>query len=565
VYLRRSSRTNKNGTTTSYLSLAHNYRDPDSGVSKPKILHSFGREDELDPHALERLMASIARHLDVAVPGSGLDDGDPAALDLEPIDGRDLGGVWVLDQLWSRLGIGQQIRKLARSPKHRPGRKLDPALLERIVFALVAGRALAPSSKLEAARWIREEVYIPGLAEVDHTACYRAMDWLLEHLEVLQETVFFAVADLLQLDVDLIFFDTTSTYFEVPFEDGELDGDEGGLRKRGHSKDSRPDLPQVVIGMAVTTGGLPVKLWVWPGDTQDQTVLAEVKQDLAGWRLNRTVWVVDAGFTSKENRKVLTGGGSGFIIAEKLRGNEAAAVEARSRQGRFRTVDDTLQVKDIRVGEGIDQQRFVMVRNLDAAAHDAHVRDRLVALLADRIEGSDALDPDARAELRGRIREKPGLWRYLRVTPSGLLRIDRAKITAEQRLDGKSLLRTSEMETDAAEIARGYKALLEVERGWRELKQLELRPVYHRKDQRIIAHVQLSWLALLLIRTAEIATGDTWRNLAAELDRMQLQTYDTGHGTVSQRTRLTAKHSSILERLGLPEPPRYYEFEPLND
>jgi len=563
VYLRKSSRTNKDGSVTSYLSLAHNYRDPDSGVSKPRILHSFGREDELDPEALTRLMASIARHLDVAAPAVA--DGGPVALDLEPVDGRDLGGVWVLDQLWSRLGIGAEIRKLARSPKHRPGRKLDVATLERILFALVAGRALAPSSKLEATRWIREEVHIDGLAEADHTACYRAMDWLLEHLEALQETVFFAVADLLQLDVDLIFFDTTSTYFETPFEDGELDGDDDGLRKRGHSKDARPDLPQIVIGMAVTTGGLPVKLWVWPGDTQDQTVLAEVKADLAGWKLNRTVWVVDAGFTSAANRKVLTQGGSGSIIAEKLRGNEAAAVEARSRQGRFKTVDESLQVKDIRVGDGLDEQRFIMIRNLEAAAHDAHVRDRLVALLEDRIEGSDALDPDKRAELRGRIREKPGLWRYLRVTPSGLLRIDRAKIAAETRLDGKTLLRTSEMETDAADIARGYKALLEVERGWRDLKQLELRPVYHRKADRIVAHVQLSWLALLLIRTAEIATGETWRNLAAELDRIQLHTYDTGQGTVSQRTRLTAKQSSILERLGLPEPPRYYDFEPLND
>jgi hypothetical protein len=370
VYLRRTSRTNRDGTVTSYLALAHNYRDPDTGVSKPKILHSFGREDQLDPQALERLMASIARHLDVAVP-TGADE--PAALELEPIDGRDLGGAWVLDQLWARLGIGREIRKLARKPAHTPGRKLDVALLERILFALVAGRALAPSSKLEATRWIREEVYIPGLAEVDHTACYRAMDWLLDHLPALQETVFFAVADLLNLDVDLIFFDTTSTYFETEFEDGELDGTGDGLRQRGHSKDSRPDLPQVVIGMAVTTGGLPVRLWVWPGDTGDTTVLAEVKTDLAGWRLNRTVWVVDAGFTSGDNRKVLTGAGSGFIIAEKLRGNEAATVAARSRQGRFRTVEEGLQVKDIRVGEGVGQQRFIMVRNLDAAARDACV------------------------------------------------------------------------------------------------------------------------------------------------------------------------------------------------
>jgi hypothetical protein len=123
VYLRRSSRTNKDGTTTSYLALAHNYRDPDSGASKPKILHSFGREGELDPDALQRLMGSIARHLDVAAPHAA-DDG-PVTLDLEPIDGRDLGGVWVLDQLWSRLGIDVEIRKLARKPGHRPEPKFD--------------------------------------------------------------------------------------------------------------------------------------------------------------------------------------------------------------------------------------------------------------------------------------------------------------------------------------------------------------------------------------------------------------------------------------------------------
>ena len=544
---------------TSYLALAHNYRDPDTGVSRPRILHSFGREELVERSQLEGAMASFARYLDLPVPGGGAGELP------EPVDGRDFGGAWVLDRLWDRLGIGGEIRRLARKPAHRPGRKLDVATLERVLFALVAGRALAPSSKLEATRWIREDVYIPGLAEVDHTSCYRAMDWFLDHLPALQETVFFAVADLLQLDVDLIFFDTTSTYFETAFEDGELDDTDAGLRKRGNSKDARPDLPQVVIGMAVTTGGLPVKLWVWPGDTGDQTVLSEVKADLAGWRLNRTVWVVDAGFTSADNRKVLTAGGSGFIIAEKLRGNEAATVQARSRQGRFRTVDEHLQVKDIRVGQGLDTQRFIMIRNLDAAAHDAHVRDRLVALLEDRIEGSDALTPDKRAELRGRIREKPGLWRYLRVTSRGLLRIDKAKIAAETRLDGKTLIRTSEMDLDAEQIARGYKALLEVERGWRDLKQLDLRPIYHRREDRITAHVQLCWLALLLIRTAETATNDTWRNLAHELDRMKLHTYDLGSQTMSATTRPTTKQSSILEALGLPEPPRFHDFKPPDD
>jgi transposase len=554
VYLRQTKRSNKDGTVAHYLQLAHNVRDPDSGVVSAKILHSFGRAEHLERDALERLIGSIARYLDqdppllASVSGSG---------EVEAVDARNLGGAWVLDQLWRRLGIDQAIVKVAK------GRKFDASHMERVLFALVASRVLAPSSKLEATRWIADDVHIDGLDQVDADGCYRAMDFLLETLDELREQVFFTAADLLSLDVDVIFFDTTSTFFELDHEDGELDDDDEAFRLRGHSKDSRDDLSQVVIGMAVTAGGLPVRLWVWPGNTADTTVLAEVKDDLAGWRLNRTVWVADAGFASKDNRKVLTQGGSGFIIAEKLRSSEHEVVEARGRQGRFRAVDEHLEVKDIRIGDGPSTQRFVMVRNLQAAEREAHTRDRLVELLEARIEGSDQLDDDARAELRGRIREKPGLWRYLRVTSTGLLRVDKAKITAHAKLDGKTLLRTSDLTLDAADIARGYKALQEVERGFRDLKQLDLRPVYHRRTDRIVAHVQLCWLALLLIRTAEIQVGDTWRNLSHTLDTIRLVTLKTDAGTVAQRTRLDEKHRSILQALELPEPPRYIDFDPV--
>jgi hypothetical protein len=561
VYLRRTKRKNKDGTVAHYLQLAHNVRDPDTGVVKAQILHSFGRAEHLEREALERLVVSIARYLDQDPPLVTSTSASTAVSgEVEAVDARNLGGAWVLDQLWRRLGIDKAVTKVAR------GRKFDAARVERTLFALVASRALAPSSKLEVVRWIADDVHIGGLGQVDADGCYRAMDFLLDALDELQQTVFYAAADLLNLDVDLIFFDTTSTYFELDFEDGELDpdgDDDDRLRRRGHSKDSRPDLPQVVIGMAVTTGGLPVRLWVWPGNTGDTTVLEQVKDDLAGWQLNRTVWVVDAGFASKDNRKVLTRGGSGFIIAERMRGSDAQVVEARSRQGRFRKVDEHLEVKDVIVGEGPSRERFVMVRNLQAAQRDAHTRTRLVALLEARIAGSDDLDPDKRAELRGRIREKPGLWRYLRVTKSGLLRIDRAKIAAEAKTDGRTLLRTSDLTMDAADVASGYKALLDVERGFRDLKQLDLRPVYHRRSDRIVAHVQLCWLALLLIRTAEIAVGDTWRNLSHELDRIRLVTLETEAGTVAQRTRLDDKHLSILGALGLPEPSRYHDFQPL--
>ena len=121
-----------------------------------------------------------------------------------------------------------------------------------------------------------------------------------------------------------------------------------------------------------------------------------------------------------------------------------------------------------------------------------------------------------RGELRGKISTKPGLNRYLRVTPGGLLRIDKAKIKTEANLDGKYLLRCSDPHLSADDIALGYKQLLEVERGWRDMKQiLDLRPVYHRLEERIRAHVVLCWLALLLIRIVETTTGQTWHHCAA--------------------------------------------------
>ena len=147
--------------------------------------------------------------------------------------------------------------------------------------------------------------------------------------------------------------------------------------------------------------------------------------------------------------------------------------------------------------------------NPDAADRDAAIRAQLVAQLEELIAGSDTLTADeARPSCAGRSRTKPGLNRFLRVTPGGLLRIDKPKIKAEANLDGKYLLRCSDPHLSAEDIALGYKQLLEVERGWRDMKQiLDLRPVYHRLEDRIRAHVLLCWLALLLIRIVETTTG----------------------------------------------------------
>jgi Transposase DDE domain len=572
MYLRATPRKNLDGSVVRYLQLAHNVWDSEAKRSRVQVVYNFGREDHLNRAALQRLVASVTRFLD---PEQAL---AAAAEGLQFIESRPLGGTWVLDGLWQRLGIGATMRKLLT------GRRRDERA-ERVLFALVANRALAPSSKLAAAAWVTEDVLINGLAETSDDACYRAMDWLIEIKDELEREVFAQVANLLNLEVDLLFFDTTSTYFEVgeaddpvwrdergiptnrPLDEhGQGDAPDGhalrGFRGYGHSKDHRDDLPQVVIGMAVTRTGIPVRCWCWPGASSDSALIRQVKTDMRDWTLTRIIWVADRGFSSERNRRWLRQGDHHYILGEKLRSGSAQATAALSRQGRYQQSTGTgdLRVKEVRLGEG---ERFVICFNPDAAQRDQAVRERLVAQLSELIDDTDGLSVTKRAELRGVISTKPGLNRFLRVTAGGLLRIDQAAIKTESNLDGKYLLRTSDPHLSAEDIALGYKQLYEVERGWRDLKStLDLRPVYHRKEDRIRAHITLCWLALLLTRIIETTCQATWPVLRRELDRLTIGTFAGPAGVFRQRTEITKPQRDILAKLHLDPPPRIIQLAP---
>ena len=564
MYLRSTPRRNKDGTEVRYLQLAHNVWDPQKRRSAVQVVYNFGREDAANREALQRLAASVTRFLD---PGAAL---AASADGLQFTESRPLGGTWVLDALWARLGIAKETRRLLK------GRRRDESA-ERVLFALVASRALAPSSKLAAARWVNDDAVIAGLPATSDDACYRAMDWLTEIVGDLERKVFDSLVTLLNLEVDVLFFDTTSTYFETEDEDEPVLRDDRGLplagegagadgtrepapfRTWGKSKDHRDDLPQVVIGMAVTRDGIPVRVWCWPGDASDSALIRQVKDDMRDWSLSKVIWVADRGFTSAENRRYLRKGGGSYIIGEKLRSGSADAAAALSRQGRYKDVAQNLKVKEVRIS---DEERFVICFNPDAAERDAAVRARMIARLEDAIKDSDQLSRDKRAELRGVISTKPGLNRYLRVTPGGLLRTDAARAKAEENLDGKYLLRTADPKLSAEDIALGYKQLLEVERGWRDMKQvIDLRPVYHRREDRIRAHVTLCWLALLLARIAENATGQTWPELRRELERIHIGTFTGPSGTFQQRTELSKRHRDILKALQIDAPPRVYQLK----
>jgi len=505
----------------------------------------LGREDTIDKAQIKRLVLSLSRFLgegERAAIQAHLDGVASADVNVEKT--LSMGGAYVVDSLWHRLELDTALKGLLAERSFE-------IEIERLLFALVANRALAPRSKLGMERWVGRKVHIDGLDDVQSHALYRAMDFLSEHGEEIQQTVFFSVATLLNLEVDLLFFDTTSSYFEVEEAD-----EEEGLRQYGHSKDHRSDLPQVVIGLAVTRGGIPVRCWVWPGNTADAATVEEVQRDLAGWKLSRVVWVVDRGFAGERQRHAFQRGGGHVIVGEKLRGAEQANHEALQRPGRFRTVRDKLEVKEVTVGEGSAQRRFVVVRNPEQATRDEAVRNRLLARLEDAIE---RINRTKRGHTKAvcELKSHRGYGRYIRELKNGELRIDRAKVKAEEKLDGKYLISTTDPTLSAEDVALGYKQLLEVERAFRTMKNtLELRPLHHRLPERIRAHVLLCWLGLLLVRVAETESGITWDRIRDEVDEISLIKLCSKDGRVEMVSELTQEQRNILKKLDVTPPKR---------
>lgn len=548
MYVRTTSRTNKDGSSVRYLQLAESVWDAEHQRSKTRILHNLGREDEVDAEALKRLAESLLRLSDPEALERLLHGAHAeSALTLEWA--KEYGPLYVLRALWDELGLAEEIGRATR------GRPSAGALAEA-AFLVVANRAVAPESKLGLyARWL-SELYWPEAEGVELHHLYLALDLLAAEKEKLEKAIFFRVADLLRADVDLIFYDTTSVYFETEDEDaGEVP-----LRTWGHSKDERPDAPQIVVGLAVTRDGLPVKHWLWPGNTTDVTTIEAVKRDLAGWRLNRVIYVGDGGMMSEANLSTLAQGGSGYIVGVPLRkSNEAAAVLARP--GRFRTVAENLEVKEIAYPSATDEpvatkrRRYVLCRNPQEAKRQKHRRDQMLQELEAELAALDARaedHPKRACELTTSRR----FGAYVKQRKGGRLTIDRARVAAEEKLDGKWLVVTNDPTLSAEDVALGYKQLIRVEQSFRRLKHgIDIRPVYHRTPARIEAHVFACVLALLLERVGELRTGELWGEVRRELSRLKMVAYRGAAGRVLQTTEPTTEQRNLLKRLGI-APPR---------
>ena len=432
---------------------------------------------------------------------------------------------------------------------------------------MAANRLDDPVSKLACAeRWLPDSAWLPDAAGLAVDQCYRALDFLAVWADEIEREVFLRTADLFNLDVDLIFYDTTTAYFEIDEPDEDEQEFAGRLyaplRKRGHNKEGRDNQPQVIIALAVTRDGMPVRSWVLPGNTADVTTVARIKDDLRAWRLGRCLFVGDAGMYSTDNLAQLSRGLGRYILAVPMRRVRDIEDEVLTRPGRYRQIADNLHVKEVWVGEGERRKRYVLCLNPHEAERERMRRAQLVAALEAELallEQREDDHPKAACKLMASRR----YGRYLSEAGTGWPYLDAAKVKAAAKFDGKFVVISNDETLSADDIALGYKGGWIIEACFRRMKQtgLQVRPMFHWTARRIEAHVKLCVLALQIQRAAEIRCQLPWARIAHALGGLKVVRYRCESRTIVQRTKISAELSAMLKTLKISVPKQVLSVE----
>ena len=549
MYLRTTKRTNKDGSVVTYYQLAHNERDPVTRKPVAKIIHSFGRADKLDREELVRLCRSIARICKVEV----IDPLDELQLPLTTTVGLPLdlklhhtyayGLPLLAETLWERLGIGNLFRTICTKEGLR-------APYDRALLAMVANRLCEPESKLGVwDRWL-PTVYMPSCQGLKLDHMYEAMDLLHEHAAELEKHVFFETANLFNLKVDLIFYDTTTASF---FIDQEDDDAEGGLRKFCPAKEGFW-APSVVVALAVTPEGLPVRSWVFPGNTADVTTIEKVKADLRGWDLGRAMFVADSGMNSETNREELAKACGKYLLATRMGAVSEIKDEVLTKRGRYHVIRDNLHAKEVIVGDGERRRRYILCYNPKEAIRQKKHREEVVRMLEQELDRHQ--DHKATAQWAVELLASRRSKRYLKVTKSNMIRIDRGAIREATKYDGKWVLQTNDDTISLEDAASGYKGLMVIERCFRSLKKtrIKMTPMYHWVPRRIEAHVKICVLALLMERLAEISCGQSWHRIRRGLEALQISYFSTAEHSFYRTNELTVNIRKVLKYLKISPP-----------
>ena len=542
-------RAKKRGNRT-YLMIVKNERV--NGKVKQTVLHSLGRLDRLrESGELDALLISAQRFSERCAVLDVHDNGESITTKTHAI-----GPSLVFEKLWDSLGMGECLASLLRERKF----EFD---VERAVFLTVLHRLFESGSDRQAIRW-KEDQSIDGVEGLQLHQFYRAMAWLGQELpkkeqagatpfsprcvkDKIEEALFARNMDLLTT-LDMVFFDTTSIYFEG----------EGGdtLGQYGHSKDHRPDLKQMVVGMVLDNEGRPVCSEMWPGNTADvKTLLPIVERLRTRFNIGTVCIVADRGMISKNTITTLDKTeGVEYILGVRMRNSKEAKEEVLGRGGRYQEVypksadpkaPSPLKVKEVRVGE----RRYIVCHNEDQAKKDAADREAIIKSLEDQLEGGDK-----------KLVGNKGYRKYLKSTGKSRFEVDYDKADEEARYDGKWVLRTS-TKLSAKDAALKYKQLWMVEDIFRATKSmLDTRPIWHKCDETIRGHVFCSYLALALrveLRTRLDAKGWKleWHDVLRDLGHL-LEIEITVHGKgYMLRTETHGVAGKVAQACGVALPP----------
>lgn len=588
MFVRVTVRNNKNGPPARYLQVVHNYRPPGGGASRSKVLLNLGRVEDVDGGDLARLAKSILKHVgpeDLARADLGelLSDAedDEHGVDI-PTNGkesvrigvassRQIGVQLLLWTLWVSCGLDALFQRIAAETKVKKN-------LSKLVFLIVLNRTLDPKSKYALPGWASDVVWVDNGQKLTESDFYRALDLVAEHDEEIQADLHAALTKMLGDENDTVLYDVTSSYFEmdeddeaiaereaewVAWEDAGEEGpppevrrpqvtNEPPLRMRGYSRDHRGDLPQITIALALNASMMPIRSWVFPGNTADCSTVRQIQQDLAATGMRKLVFVGDRGMTSEKNLTFLESENVDFILGEKLRDGDTAVECLLGVQGPWEWLDEDRSAF-VMPHPDHKHRMLVAIRHHGRAKHDARVRGKVLQDLNSRLTAlarSTSVHPPDACE----IERTAGLRRYVQRQDDGRLALDEAAVAREARLDGLTVLNTS-LTWESVRIADGYRQLLGVEDGWRTMKTHEsLRPIYHRRAHRIGAHVTLCAVGLALIHAAERLTCMTWHEITGALATLHRVALETPAGLTATVTRMTPEQERILTAIGAPAP-----------
>jgi hypothetical protein len=325
-----------------------------------------------------------------------------------------LGVPFVAEALWERLGIGAALLKVSQEAGCGP--KLEKALL-----AMTANRLCEPESKLGVwDRWL-SKVYMPSCAGLKLHQMYEAMDLLRQNISKIEKAVFFHTANLMDMVVDLIFYDATTASFSIDEVDEDVEG-AAGLRKYGHDKKGTWS-PQIVVALAVTRHGLPVRSWVFPGNTSEFETIKKVRADLRGWKLGRALFVADSGVNSRENREELAKACGKYLLATRMGSVSEVKEEVLAKPGRLKVITENLHAKEVVVGDGELSRRYILCYNPREAERQRKHREQVVKELEEKLKRH----PDRTATARWAIDllASGRYKRYLTTDDKGRIRLDR--------------------------------------------------------------------------------------------------------------------------------------------